>query len=70
MKSRNEYLRNVIRPAYLRAKAQKKKEQSRLLGEAKKNTGLNRTYLIEKLKPNSSLDTKAKQRKGKIQKIS
>ncbi len=69
MESRNEYLRNVIRPAYLQAKAQKKKkEQSRLLGEAKKNTGLNRTYLIEKLKPKSSLDAKPEQRRrrGKV----
>ncbi len=64
MKSRNEYLHNVIRPAYLSARAKKdKKKQSQLLDEAQKNTGLNRKYLLEKLKPKSNLDTKPEQRK-------
>ncbi len=34
------------------------KEQSRLLDDAQKNTGINRKYLLEKINPKSNLDTK------------
>ncbi len=69
MKSRNEYLRNVVRPAYLRARVNKdKKEKTKLLDEAVKNTGLDRTYLLEKLKPKSNLDKSKSERKKRKQK--
>ncbi len=66
MKSRNEYLHNIIQPDYLRARTNKdKKKQNQLLDDAQKSTVLNRKCLLEKLNPNSNLDTKAKQRKKK-----
>lgn len=53
MKTRNEYLKKVIRPQYLRAT---KKEKGVLLDKAEEATGLKRRYLMEKLKPSSNLD--------------
>jgi len=53
MYSRNQYLKE-IRSEYLKTKS--KKEKGKLLDEAEKRTGLNRKYLIEKLKPKSNLD--------------
>lgn len=65
MPSRNEYLKKVIRPKYLQTVVCKdKKEKGRLLNEAEHVTGLNRKYLLEKLKPKSSLD-KLKSERGK-----
>ena len=58
--SRNQYLRE-LRPEYLKTKSKKKKGQ--LLDEAEKRTGLNRKYLMEKLKPKSNLDKDKSQRK-------
>ncbi|HEX3034955.1 MAG TPA: transposase [Thermodesulfobacteriota bacterium] len=55
MHSRNQYLRQ-LRIEYLRAKS--KKGKGRLLDEARKRTGLNRKYLIRKLRHLSNLDKK------------
>ncbi len=52
MHSKNQYLKEV-RIDYLKAKS--KKEKGRLLNEAEKRTGLERKYLIKKLKPNLTL---------------
>lgn len=69
MSSRNEYLKKIVRPKYLQAVACKdKKEKSRLLAEAARITGLNRKYLLEKLKPRSNLDKLKEQRKRRKQK--
>jgi len=53
MHSRNQYLKKV-RIEYLRTKS--KKGKGRLLDEARKRTGMNRKYLIRKLRPLSNLD--------------
>ncbi len=69
MESRNEYLKKIVRPKYLQAVACKdKKEKSRLLSEAVRITGLNRKYLLEKLKPKSDLDKLKSERKKRKQK--
>ena len=60
MHSRNQYLKE-IRKEYLKTKS--KKEKGKLLDEAEKRTGLNRKYLMEKLKPKSNLDKDKSQRK-------
>jgi len=60
MQSRTQYLKE-LRKEYLQTK--QKKERGRLLDEAKKRTGLNRKYLMEKLKPRSNLDKHASERK-------
>lgn len=60
MHSRNQYLKK-IREEYLLARS--RKEKTAMLDEAKKRTELNRTYLIEKLKPTSHLDATTHQRK-------
>ena len=60
MYSRNQYLQQ-LRSEYLKTKSKKKKSQ--LLDEAEKRAGLNRKYLIEKLKPKSNLDKDKSQRK-------
>ena len=53
MHSRNQYLKKV-RIEYLKTKS--KKGKGRLLDEARKRTGMNRKYLIRKLRPLSNLD--------------
>jgi len=53
MHSRNQYLKKV-RIEYLKTKS--KKGKGRLLDEAWKRTGMNRKYLIRKLRPLSNLD--------------
>ncbi len=53
MHSRNQYLKKV-RVEYLRTKS--KKGKGKLLDESKKRTGMNRKYLIRKLRPLSNLD--------------
>lgn len=55
MRSRNQYLKQ-LRIEYLRTKS--KKGKGGLLDEAQKRTGLNRKYLIRKLKVLSNLDKK------------
>jgi hypothetical protein len=55
MHSRNQYLRQ-LRIEYLSTKS--KKDRGRLLDEAQKRTGLNRKYLIRKLRVISNLDKK------------
>jgi hypothetical protein len=60
MYSRNQYLKK-IRREYLKQKS--KKEKSKLLDEAEKRTGLERKYLIKKLKPKSNLDKRKEDRK-------
>lgn len=69
MPSRNEYLKKIIRPLYLKTESSdNKKEKSKLLDEAEKVTGLNRKYLIEKLKSKSNLDKLSTERKKRKQK--
>ena len=53
MHSRNQYLKKV-RIEYLKTKT--KKGKGRLLDEAEKRTGMNRKYIIRKLRPFSNLD--------------
>ncbi len=66
MTSRNEYLKEVVRPQYLKARANKdKKKQSELLTEAQEATGLSRKYLLEKLRPKSNLDRDETERRGR-----
>jgi len=60
MYSRNQYLKQ-LRKEYLKTKL--KKEKGRLLDEAQKRTGLDRKYLIKKLKPKSNLDKRKEERK-------
>lgn len=60
MQSRNQYLKE-LRKEYLQIKNKKKKGE--LLDEAEKRTGLNRKYLMEKLKPRSNLDRQNEDRK-------
>lgn len=55
MHSRNQYLRQ-LRVEYLRTKS--KKGKGRLLDEAHKRTGLNRKYIIRKLRHLSNIDIK------------
>ena len=60
MYSRNQYL-TQLRKEYLKTKA--KRHKGKLLDEAEKRTGLNRKYLIGKLKPKSNLDKLPSERK-------
>jgi len=60
MYSKNQYLKE-LRKEYLKTKS--KKEKRELLNEAEKRTGLERKYLIKKLKPKSNLDKESGQRK-------
>jgi len=60
MYSKNQYLKE-LRKEYLKTKS--KKEKRELLNEAEKRTGLERKYLIKKLKPKSNLDKEPGQRK-------
>ncbi len=55
MHSRNQYLKQ-LRVEYLKTRS--KKGKSRLLDESQKRTGLNRKYLIRKLRVISNLDKK------------
>lgn len=64
MQSRNQYLKEV-RIEYLKTKSKKKRGE--LLDEAEKRTKLNRKYLMDKLKPRSSLDKDKSQRKKREQ---
>ena len=50
-----------VRREYLKQKS--KREKSKLLDEAEKRTGLERKYLIKKLKPKSNLDKRKEDRK-------
>jgi len=59
MYSRNQYLK-ALREEYLKAP---KKEKGRLLDEAQKRTGLNRKYLIRKLRPSNNLDRRKEERR-------
>lgn len=59
MHSRDQYLKQ-LRVEYLKTRA--KKGKSRLLDESEKRTGMNRKYLIRKLRVLSTLDKK----KGKV----
>lgn len=59
MYSRNQYLKK-LREEYLLARARRAK--TLMLDEAEKRTGLNRTYLLAKLKPKSNLDVETSQR--------
>jgi beta-lactamase class A len=68
MSSRNEYLKKIVRPRYLQAIVCKdKKEKGKLLNEAERITGLNRKYLLEKLKPKSNLDKIESEKKKRKQ---
>jgi hypothetical protein len=60
MYSKNQYLKE-LRREYLKTKS--KREKGRLLDEAEKRTGLNRKYLMEKLRPKSNLDKRKDERK-------
>src|SRR3989304_7427710 len=63
MHSRNQYLKQ-IRVEYLKSRS--KKGKGRLLDESEKRTGLNRKYLVRKLRVLSNLDKKkAKLRRRK-----
>ena len=60
MQSRNQYL-ETIRTEYLKTKS--KLDRSQLLNEVTKRTGLDRKYLIKKLRPKSNIDNNPRQRK-------
>lgn len=60
MQSRTQYLKQ-LRSEYLQTKD--KRERGCLLNEAEKRTGLERKYLIKKLKPRSNLDKHPSERK-------
>lgn len=60
MQSRNQYLAQ-LRTEYLRVKS--KKQRGILLDEAGKRTNLERKYLVKKLRPESNLDKRKKDRK-------
>ena len=60
MQSRNQYL-ETIRTEYLKTKS--KLDRSQLLNEVTKRTGLDRKYLIKKLRPKSNIDNNQRQRK-------
>ena len=63
MHSRNQYLKK-LRVEYLKTKS--KKGKGKLLDESEKRTGMNRKYLIRKLRSHSSLDkVKPKHRRRK-----
>jgi len=63
MHSRNQYLKR-LRIEYLRTRS--KRGKGGLLDEARKRTGMNRKYLIRKLRPHSNLDKiKPKHRRRK-----
>ena len=64
MYSRNQYLKQ-LRQDYLKNKS--KKVKGKLLDEARKRTGLERKYLIKKLKPKSNLDQLPSERKRRKQ---
>ncbi len=64
MSSRNQYLKE-LRREYL--KVNSRKEKGKLLDEAKKRTGLERKYLIKKLRPKSNLDKLSSERKRRKQ---
>ena len=67
MDARNQYLKE-LREEYLKTKPRKGK--GKLLGEAEKRIGLNRKYLMEKLRSKSNLDTlkTKKEKKTKVRK--
>lgn len=60
MYSRNQYLKE-LKSEYLKTKS--KPEKTKLLDEARKRTGLERKYLIKKLRPKSNLDKGKEYRK-------
>lgn len=60
MQSRTQYLKE-LRTEYLQTK--NKRARGELLNEAAKRTGLERKYLIKKLRPKSNLDRRPEQRK-------
>ena len=60
MRSTKQYL-TELRSEYLQTKL--KEEKDKLLNEAEKRTGLERKYLIKKLKSKSSLDKRKEDRK-------
>lgn len=60
MQSRNQYLKE-LRTEYLKTKS--KKQRGELLDEAEKRTGLERKYLMVKLRPKSNLDQLPSERK-------
>jgi len=64
MFSKNQYLKE-LRKEYLKTKSKKRKGE--LLDEAEKRTGLNRKYLMEKLRPKSNLDNLKTERKKRKQ---
>ena len=64
MITRNQYLKE-LRIEYLKTRS--KKKRGLLLNEATRRTKLNRKYLIEKLKPKSSLDKLPSERKKRKQ---
>ena len=64
MQSRNQYLLE-LRTEYLKTKS--RKGRGGLLDEAEKRTGLNRKYLMDKLKPKSNLDKLPQERKRREQ---
>ena len=64
MQSRNQYLVE-LRTEYLKNKS--RKVRGSLLDEAEKRTQLNRKYLMDKLKPKSSLDRLASERRKRPQ---
>ena len=63
MQSKKQYLKNV-REEYLSFRL--RAEKTRILDEAEKRTGLNRKYLITKLKPKSNLDKDKSSRKKRV----
>lgn len=65
MNAKNQYLKE-LREEYLKTKSKKRKGE--LLNEAEKRTGLNRKYLMEKLRPKSNLDVLKTERKKRKQK--
>lgn len=65
MNAKNQYLKE-LREEYLKTKFKKRKGE--LLDEAEKRTGLNRRYLMEKLRPKSNLDVLKTERKKRKQK--
>ncbi len=64
MQSRNQYIKE-IRKEYLKTRT--KKERGKLSEKREKRTGLNRKYLMEKLKPKSNIEKDKSQRKKQKQ---
>jgi len=60
MQSKKQYLKKV-REEYLSSRS--RAEKTKILSEAEKRTGLNRKYLITKVRPKSNLDVIARARK-------